>query len=825
MRNYIILAIGILFSFNTIAQRPGGGQRDFSNMPAEGVVSGIVLEQGTEVPMEYANVVLYSMRDSSIIAGTVTDEKGRFKLEKVRYGRMYAITNFIGYEKTYTNNIKVTPKARVVDLGTIYLKPASTTIEGVEVVADKAHVEFKIDKKIVNVSQDIMAQGSSAVEVLENTPSVQVDIEGNVTMRGTSNFNVLIDGRPSVLKGSDALQQIPASSIDHIEIITNPSAKYDPDGVGGIINVVLKKQKSPGVNGVINASIASGNKYKFDALLNYRSKSFNVFGGVDVNYREFSMEGHSEYETYFDDTTNFRDSEREGKMNREGFGLKAGMDYFLTDKSTITLSGRYGGYGFGRDFTSTTALYSLPELRDEFTKSESESSRDGRYYRVNLNYVTKFDNNGHKLELLGYYSNKTGDDWEEQFDYETDEEWLSIDEFPITIKTTEDEVSNDYRVKADYTKPMGEEGKFEAGYQSRLNSETEKYIFEDFDHDLGEWVENDLYTSEVDFKRNIHSVYSTYSNTWGSWGYQAGLRGEYTDREIKNVMSTDEYVIDRFDYFPSIHLSKQFEGDHQVLASYSRRIDRPRGRELDPFLNYWDEYNVRQGNPGLEPEYIDSYELGYQKRINKSFISFETYYRINKNKITRIKTLQDDGVILHTYQNLNKDFALGMELMINADIAKWFNLNGSVNVFDYRLEGNVENEDVSVSSTNWNGRINATFKIRSDFRAQYTGFYRGPSVTAQGTREGYFVSNIAVRKDFFDRKFNATLSVRDVFATAVREYTTEGNGFYSYDYFQREAPIISLNLSYMINNYKKERDKGRNGDENGNGDMEMDMEM
>jgi outer membrane receptor protein involved in Fe transport len=809
-----------LLTMSAGAQRPGG---QGGSMPAQGVVTGRVLDKTTQVVMEYANVVLYSMRDSSVVTGTVTDAAGMFKLENIRPGRFYAIANFIGFEKTYINDIKINPNQWTVDLGTIVLNPATTSLEGVEVVADKARVEYKIDKKVVNVSQDLMASGNSAIAVLENTPSVQVDIEGNVSLRGSSNFTVLIDGRPSVLQGSDALQQIPASSIEQIEIITNPSAKYDPDGVGGIINVVMKKQKKTGMNGVVNASVGTGNKYELDALLNYRTKNFNFFAGLDYNDREFSMDGETRYETYFPDTTNYRNSEMEGLMNRSGFSAKGGFDYYLTDKATLTLSGRYGGYRFGRDRSTNRYVYTIPALNNDYSRSESNSEREGNYYDMNMNYVQKFDDQGHQLEILGFYSRRGGDDYEEQLDYTTDSDWNIIDDVPDAIQTTEKDYDRELRIKADYTKPIGEEGKIEAGYQSRFEFENEKYVYSDFDYLVNDWIENPLYTSEMDFKRNIHSVYGIYGNTWGSFGYQAGLRGEYTDRSIENIQSEAPYVIDRFDLFPTLHVSKQFPNDHQVLLSYGRRIDRPGGRELDPFVSYFDPYNIRQGNPGLEPEYIDSYELAYQKRLKNAFISLETYYRINKNKITRIKTLQDDGVILHTYQNLNKDFSLGAELMLNADFTKWFNFNGSVNVFDYRLEGSVEDEDVSASSTNWDGRMNLTFKIRGGFRTQITGIYRGATVTAQGEREGFFMTNVAVRKDFFDGRFMTTVSVRDLFATGKRETITRGTGFYSWDYFEREAPIITLNLSYIINNYKRQRDGNMEGGNGGDADMDIGM--
>ena len=807
-----------------MAQRPGGGRPDMGNMPAEGIVKGKIVDKMTNQSMEYANVVIYSMRDSSVVAGTVTLPDGTFKMEKVPYGRFYVIANFIGYEKLYIHDQKVTPQAMVVDLGVIQLIPASMSLEGVEVVADKDHVEYKIDKKVVNVSQDILAAGSSAADVLENTPSIQVDIEGNVTMRGTSNFTVLIDGRPSVLSGSDALQQIPASTIDNIEIITNPSAKYDPDGVGGIINVVMKKEKSNGFTGVINTSIGTGNKYKMDALLNYRTGKLNIFGGVDYNDNEFGMNGHTEYETYLD-TTQFRLSDMNGKMNRSGYGFKAGLDYLMSDRATITFSGHAGGYGFGRNLISTNTLSTFPESLTEYNKSESNSDRSGLYYSMNLDYIQNFDDKGHKLEIRTYYSNESGDNLAKQIDYFTDVNWNSLEPDPDAISTNEQSDEIESRVNADYTKPIGEAGKLEAGYQGRYDFEHQNYIFSDYNYLVSDWIENPLYSNTSDYSRNIHSLYGTLSNNLGFWGYMLGLRGEYTDRSIKNEKSISAYEINRLDYFPSVHLSKQFEGDHQILASYSRRIERPHGHELDPFVNYIDAYNIRVGNPALEPEYIDSYELGYQKKFEKSFYSAEGYYRINKNKITRVRTLLEDGTMEHSYINLNKDYSLGVELMANLNLTEWFILNVSMNVFDYRLVGDFQEEDISSRSTNWDARMNATFKFKHDFRAQLTGFYRGPSVTAQGTREGYYVANIALRKDFFKRKLNATLSVRDMFKSARREMISSGPGFYSYDNFQHEAQIVSLNISYIINNYKTKKSGEMGEDSGGGGSGDIDVGM
>ncbi len=822
MKFWIVGILLITIASVGYTQHPGGGRPDFSNMPAEGVITGKIVDKDLGNAMEYANLVIYRAKDSTLVNGTVTDREGKFKLEKVPFGRYYAIGNFIGYDKTTIGDIKITPSQKVVDLGTINLKLASTNLQGVEVNADKDRVEFKIDKKVVNVSQDLMGSSGSAVAVLENIPSVNVDIEGNVSLRGSSSFTVLIDGRPSVLTGSDALQQIPASSIDRIEIITNPSAKYDPDGVGGIINVILKKQKKQGLNGVINASIGTGNKYKADFLLNYRTKNFNIFGGPDFNYNDFKMTGRNEYIYYSPDTTSYRNSDMSGVHTRKGYGIRAGMDYYLTDRSTLTLSGRYGGYGFDEEHDISRVIYTEPFISDQYSKSISNSNRNGNYYEMNLDYIVKFDDKGHQLEAMGFYSNRNGDDEEIQKDYQTDADWNLNDSVPQSIRTTEGDNSDEYRLKVDYTKPFGENGKIEAGYQSRFEIEKENYIFNNYDYGLNEWIDNSLYTSKSDYRQDIHSVYGTFSNNWGNFGYQLGLRGEYTYRRIANEKSPQIYIIDQFDVFPTLHLSEDLGAGHEIMASYGRRIDRPDGRELDPFVSYMDPYNVRIGNPDLQPEYIDSYELSYQKKLKDSFISLEGYYRIDKNKITRIRTVDDStGIIINTFQNLTKDFSLGTELMANLNLTKWLLVNASVNVFNYKLEGYVENADVSKNSTNWDSKLNITLKMKHDIRGQISCIYSGPTVTAQGDREGYFMTNVALRKDFLDRKLSATLSVRDLFGTARRIMTTTGTNFYSYDNFKRESPIVMLNLSYIINNYKKQK----MNDNNGNQDNESDMEF
>ncbi len=820
MRKIGITIILILLNISIWAQRPGGGYGNSRNMPAIGIITGKIQEYNTQNPMGYANVAIFSMRDSTLATGTVTRMDGTFKLEKVKFGGYYLIANFMGFKRDTIYDIKVTPKQPAIDIGLIELHSSTEDLEAVEIVAEKELIEYQIDKKVINVSQDIMAEGGSAITALENTPSVQVDIDGNVSLRGSSSFTVLIDGRPSVLEGSDALQQIPASNIETIEIITNPSAKYDPDGVAGIINVVLKEKIEKGFNGVVNASLASDNSIRTDFILNYRYDKFNFFVGADYNDRNRNGSRKSINEIYGEDTTFFRNSYGDRNRGRVGYGVRGGFDYSLTDMTIIGLQGRTGYYEFNGKRTSFLEEFTNPTSVNDYTFSETDRNRSGYYNNITLDFQHKFDDLGHQIEGMAYYSTRDGDDYDEQKEYVTDADWNKTEDEPFYIRTTEIDADEEFRFKIDYTKPVGEEGKFEAGAQARLEEETEIYTFNDWSYTVSEWVEDTVYSNDMDFKRDIYSVYGIYSNSWRSFGYQLGLRGEYTYREIKNRKATEPSLIDRWDYFPTLHLSKSFDNKDQVMASYSRRIDRPRGWYLDPFITYIDQFNYRQGNPNLEPEYIDSYEVSYTKRIWESIISLEGYYRVTNNKITRIRTLQEDGSFLHTFENLNNDYSLGSELMVRTDPTEWLNLTLSGNLYHYRIDGSIADEDVDAESLNWNSRLNAILKLPKDFRIQFSGYYRGPTVTAQGEREGFLMTNAAVKKNFFNNHLSLTASVRDIFGTAKYEFTSTGESFYAYDYFDREAPIFSLSLSWMINNYKREMQ--RNGD---GGGMDMDVDF
>ena len=813
----LLIILLITFFTNAKAQQGRGG-----NMPPEGSMSGIVIEAGEDLPLEYVSVVLYYERDSSMATGALTDPEGKFSFSDLKFGKYYMDVKFLGFEKKRISGIKVTPKSKDVVIGTITLESSDNKIGDVVINVDKKHIEYKIDKKVINVSQDLTSVGGSAVDVLENTPSIETDIDGNVSVRGSSNFTVLINGKPSVLDASDALQQIPASTIEQIEIITNPSAKYDPDGVGGIINIITKQKQNNGFNGIFNVSAATHDSYSTDILLNYKIGKFNFFAGGDYRIKNSPGEGYQEQTTYLPtgDYNLISNSDRNWKRN--GYKGNAGFDYYLNENNTFTLSGDYGYKDFGMEMNT--------ENQETFISDDGITypifgyyarntlfNIGGYYYTANFNYEHKFKQKGHKISTLAYYSKWDADEINSMFEDTTNINWELIGDNTYKQQSYETKDRERYRFEVSYVKPIGENHKIEAGYTGRFDMVLSDYVFDVYDYQLETWQRDDEQTNDLVYKNYIQAAYGIFSGSYKSFGYQAGLRTEYTDRFIQQ--GDTKYPIDRFDFFPSVHLSQQLPGDNQLQASYSRRIHRPRGWYLNPFPFYVDKMNVRAGNPELSPEYIDSYELNYMKRIESSFVSVEAYYRQTNDKIERIQILTEEGLMLSTFENLSKDYSIGLEAMTNFSISKMMNFNISGNVYQYNIDGEILDEDINKSTYMWSTRGNATLKLKTGTRVQLTGFYRAPSITSQGSMDDFFMINAAVRQDLFKKRLSITFSAKDIFNTMNHNFTSETATFYSYNERGHDAPILSLTLSYKINNYKnKKGEKGGNSDFDGEGE-------
>ena len=793
---------------------PGAGMNR-ENMPKDASVKGTVKGEMSKLPVKFANAALFSLRDSSVVAGAVADENGNFIIENIPYGRYYLVIDFIGFYKKTISGIKLYPQKKEFDAGVIMLKDASENIDEVVVSGERNQVEYKIDRKVVNISKDINSSGGTLVDALENAPSIQVDIDGNVTMRGSSNFQVLIDGKPTVLDANDILQQIPASAVENVEIITNPSVKFDPDGTTGIINIIMKKTHKKGFNGIVNTSIGTGDKYSADFLVNIRRKKVGFYFGANYGDRSSYSTGNSLRTTSNNDTTDYLSSDSKRTHARKYYSVKGGIDFYLNKKNTLSFSGRYGYFGFKMNSFSDISEYTSPKALDLYTVNDGRFEIGGGFYSATTDFTHNFAKKGHSLVFSVDYSVRSGGIDNTVGIIETDKNFN--ENFSETkYRTFQDRGRDRVRAKVDYTLPINEKSKFEAGYQVRLLNAGGDYIYEDFTG--GDWIENTSLSNDMIFTRNIHSLYTSYSGEFAGIGFMAGIRGEYTDRMINQLTTGEEYPINRFDFFPSLHFSKQISKTDQVQLSYSRRVNRPRHWYLNPFLSYTDAYSVRQGNPGLLPEFIDSYELSYNKRIKKSIVNIDAYYRQTNNSINRVQELYGDDKILYTFDNLNKEYAYGSEISGNLTLTRKWRMFANINLYKFNLEGETAGVTTDLKSFNYDMKLNSTYMFTKNSRLQINGFYNAPTVTVQGSRKAFYIVSAAYRQEFFKRKFSVVLRVNDIFKTGKYITNTEGIGFTSYSEMLRESPVFMLSLSYKINNYKQKR-----GERNDDMDMEGGM--
>ena len=803
-----ILLIGSFMAFAQAPQGRGSGERmKGKSQPAIGQITGQINDSVTHEHIEYATVSLYTEKDNELAGGTITQRNGKFFLEKLKPGKYYIKISFLGYEDNAINDIFVQPPDFLVSLGRIEIHPSVESLNEVVVDGSTPRIDYKIDKKVINVGKQITSISGTAVDVLENVPSVKVDIEGNVSLRGSTGFQVLIDGRPSVLDANDALQQIPASTIDNIEIITNPSAKFDPDGTAGIINIITKKNKLNGLSGIVNANVGLDEKYGGDFLVNYKKRNLNVFLSADYNVRNYPGNRYEKRYTFYEDTTFLTVTEGDNNRSRTRWGIRTGMDYSIGASDLIGVSLRYGDRRMDGKTNSNFVESTIPGQTIGKYTNRDETRRCGQFYDIRANYQRKFYKKGHQLLAEFSYSGRDGKD--NSINELTDENGIVVD----GKKNYEEGPAIRIRGKIDYTLPISKTDKLEAGYQARYSDSEEATALEILNVETEEYEEQEEYDVNTTYLRNIHSIYALYAGELGHFGYQGGVRGEYTFRDV--VSGGQKFGIDRWDFFPSAHISYEFPKEHQLMASYTRRIDRPRSWYLEPFITWQDAYTVRKGNPDLQPEYIDSYEMSYLKRFGeKMMVSLEGYYRITQNKVERVRSVYEGNIMLMSIENVGQDYSLGFEFLFSYSPFEWWDLDIMGDLFNYRVEGVLYGDDFSSKSNNWSSRLNSTFKIKDQTQIQINGMYNGPSVRSQGRTEEYYMVNAAVRQNFMDNKLSLVLQARDVFATAKREYISEGPDFKTYSEFTRRAPMLTFSVSYRFNNYRPDK-RGRTNGEGG----------
>lgn len=800
-----ILPFFFLFIVTISYSQRGGGRKQI----ASGEISGRVIDSLSNDAMVYVTVALFQSKDSSLVTGAITDGVGEFSVKEIPYGSYYVRFSFIGYQTKIERNLIISPSQKHIDFNKIILSPNQTILEDVSVVAEKPLVTYEIDKKVVNVSDMNTVASASAIEVLENIPSITVDMDGNVSLRGSSGFTLLIDNKPSPMEASEALQLIPASNIKDIEIITNPSAKYNAEGTSGIINIILKKNKLEGISTLINLNGGSYKNYGGDFLvsINKNKIKFNVGGNFkNANrYRDITQERT----ITFDESTSGVNSEGLHRFFRTNYGLNAALEWTPNRKSSFS----FGFNGNQRQFNAASDYdfqeYLNTNLVNEYTTDERTLRR---FYGLTLSSGYQYliaGNKEHRINITGMYNLHDGKE-----DALT-ESFNSLEEISLGNQSTEVGPSALFRIDVDYVKPFKNKNTLKVGVRTDFGNNKDDQNSYELNLITNEYEKLPLFSTKVDYIQNVFAGYAIYSGKLKKkLGYQLGLRSEYTGREIFMETLNSTTTIERLDFFPSAHFSYQLSEKNQFKASFSRRIKRPRSWNLEPFISWEDPYTVRQGNPNLLPEYILSYELGWIKNLKKGSFSTELYYRNTVNTIQRIQEAYDTSVIIKRPINAGVSNSTGLEVAYRKRFKDWWSLDLGLNSFLYQISGTINGESFNRESFSYNIRLGNTFNLKDDWKFQVVSKYTSAQASAQGRSSDYLAVDLALKKSFWQNKLSSSLQFRNALNSMKRETWVETANLTTYRLAEPRWPEISVSIALRLNNYNhQDKIKSVKGDE------------
>jgi hypothetical protein len=809
MNKFIIFSFTLLISFFSFAQQP-------KPAAAQVNVKGKVIDFDTKENLEYATIVLKPLNGSAI-SGGITDSHGKFNID-VAAGKYDISVEFISFKtKTYKNQ----ELKENLDLGTIELQINAEALDEVEIIAEKSTVEIRLDKKIYNVGKDMTVKGGTASDVLDNVPSVSVDVEGNVSLRGNENVRILINGKPSGMVGlsTDALRQLPADAIEKVEVITSPSARYEAEGTAGILNIVLRKGKAQGFNASLTANAGVPENFGGSANLNYRIEKVNFFTNTGYNYSNApgNSSANVTYFNYDGDVLGYRDEVSEIERERNRFNTNFGLEYYISDKTSVVGTIYYrDSKGDELNTNTSNELDANYILSSTDVRLDSGNDKDSSLeYSFNLTH--DFNDSGHKLTVDLQY----GTEKEDQKSQITDQTIYPIFVENNPERTTTNDTSNDVLIQSDYVLPIGEKAQFEAGFKIDLNDLDSDYLVEDYDPITGEYYNNTNFSNSLNFKQNIYSVYSQYGSKINKFSYLVGLRAETTDRTIVLLNNGEDSYKKWTELFPTVNLGLAFNDSESLTLGYNKRLRRPRSWFLNPFESRTSETFIRKGNVNLDPTYTDSFDLGYLKRWNKFNLSSSIYYQHATNNIEFAQTEEirevngeDTLIIVAMPINLSSEDRFGFEFTANYNPFKWWKLMSSFNFFRAISEGDYNGVNYDSDDVSWFTRFNSTVTFPKLFDWQTTAMYMGPSQGAQTKREGMVSVNLAFSKDILKEKATLSLNISDLLNSRKRESTTTTETTFSQNEFQWRQRQVMLNFTYRFNQKKKrERSPSYDGGE------------
>lgn len=803
-------------------------------------IKGKIVDAGSKSPLDYVNVALFKENSEEPSAGVITDDNGNFLLPNVQKGRYFLRISFVGYN---TVNIPLNLSDRELNIGEIRLQEDSKTLSELQVVGQGTQMRFDIDRKVFSVDQNIAAAGGSATEVLQNIPSVDVDTEGNISLRNSANVEVWINGKPSGLTADNRaqiLQQMPAESIESIEVITNPSAKFNPEGTAGIINIVLKKNRKAGYYGSVSAGLMYSNQSKpggtLGANINFNIGKFDAY--LNLGYRRMNFTGGGNSNRYSLLGTDTLFLLGQNSLSIRSFGgmfMRGGVDYHIDQKNTLSLSG-FGMLGDGNSTSENDyKLTSFPArtiVRDYTRYNTDYDTRNGM--NLTMDYKYDIDKSGSNFMASASYSQHTRTSSERY--KQTD----NLTNTPTSDISQALEGSNkEWLFKADYTQKFTETNRIEAGWESNLSNRMSPGS--GFDNMKNQEIKP--YYNVFDYNESNHAAYVTYGDRFfDKLSFQAGLRAEYftraSDYEYKDM--ADNWALktitiepkSTFQLYPSAYLSYSLPNNNELQLNYTRRVNRPRGRQVNPFRDYSDSTNISYGNPDLNPEFSSSAEFNYIKNWDNHTLSASAYYRFTDNVIQNVAFI-NQGTMESTYMNIAKSTFTGTEFVIKNRLFRILNLTTSLNFYYNKLDSSVYTNpyNTTISTTipeqsnfSWTGRMMANMMLGKTTSLQVTGDYSGPRILPQGTQKSSYSVDLGLRQTFFDRNLSLNFTVRDLLNSRRFVGTTQGTGFYQTSESYFHGRMIGLTATWNFGNSKPKPSEQRKQNQGNNMNMEGDMD-
>ena len=790
-------------------------------------IKGKVIDTSTNLVLEYATVVLKNTNTQKITGG-ITDENGLFNIQTPK-GTYEISIEFISFKSIKFPVQEITSNK---DFGVIKLKEDQSSLDEVVIIAEKSTVDIRLDKKIYNVGKDMTVKGGTASDVLDNVPSVDVDPDGVVSLRGSENVRILIDGKPSALvglSGADALKQLPSDAIERVEVITSPSARYDSEGTAGILNIILRKGKASGFNGSVNVTVGDPKNYQAGVNLNMRSEKINIFS----NFGYSDNGGPGVYNSDIDYLSNgsldsTRIENRDNNRSRKGFNANVGLEYFLNQKSSIT------GTIFVRDSDgqdiSTNNISSFDNANNNLynsTRIQNEGEID-QTLQFSLNYVNNFNDKGHKFSVdLQHSASKEN------------ESAIITDINPET--NTTNELSIDNLLQADYVLPIGKNSQFEAGYRGSYQYLISDYLVVAPNLDARYNPSNNL-----EFTQNVNAFYTQFGSKINKFSYLLGLRAELTNIDIKLINTNESFNKNYTDFFPTVNFGYEMTDDQSFTFGYSRRLRRPRSRYLNPFESRASETIISKGNVNLDPTYTNSFDLGYLNRWGKLTLNSSIYYQHSTNNISRVNSQEvrlvngkETNILVRQPINLASEDRSGFEFTANYNASRKVKFSGSFNFYQFETQGeytyNVTDPTTNIitpitqnfdtKNNSWFTRFDAKITLPWNIQSQTRVFYRGPKNDAQSNIKGILSTNLALSKDILKEKGTLVLNVSDVFNSRKYQFTSyapsrENPTNITDQTFQRRMRQVSLTFSYRFNQNKNQKDKKSEGNKQDNGDGE-----